>query len=110
MVKFMKRYLKRLKEAEEDAGVGFNLSNQPNWYGPLFPRAKVWKNRWIPCRFEDPVSYSTALRRLKKVAQEAGIQKFGLHSSRRGAATTLVKASAEKGEDFSDRLLKSAGR
>ncbi len=33
-----------------------------------------------------------------------------MHSSRRGAASALVKASAEKGADYIDRLLQAAGR
>lgn len=63
-----------------------------------------------PSRFEDPVSYSTTLRRLKQVAKFIGIKDYGLHSSRKGAATTFVKASSDKGADFTDRLLRSAGR
>ena len=110
MVSFLKRYLLRLQQAEEVAGVGVNLLDQPEWEGPLFPRVRLWKKHWIPNRVDAPVSYKSVLTRLKKVATGLGIKKYGLHSSRRGAATTLVKASAEKGIDFADRMLQAAGR
>ena len=110
LVKFIKSYLKRLKQAEEDAGVGVHLTEQPAWEGPLFPQMVKFQKIWHPCRFEKPASYSTLLGRLKSAAENCGIKGFSLHSGRRGGATDLVKKSAEKGIDFAERVLQIGGR
>ena len=39
----MVRYLQRLKQGEEDAGLGVQLMEQPEWQGPLLPKFKSFK-------------------------------------------------------------------
>ena len=47
---------------------------------------------------------------MKSAAKNCGIKGYSLHSGRRGGATDLVKKSAEKGIDFTERVLQIAGR
>ena len=41
-------YLKRLIHAEEDAGEGVHLTEQPSWNGPPYPQLAKVQSIWHP--------------------------------------------------------------